>query len=121
MTNRNLLLLLLLLAPIGWAAFILFTGTVQPTTPLAFCVFFLLLGVALTSTLSPLAYVISLRFISSRLYRATVRHSLRQGVLLSLCIMLNLLLRALHSWNIFTAIVIFAAAFVIEILCLAKK
>lgn len=88
---------------------------------LAFVALFVLLGVALTSTFSPLAYFVTLRFLSSRLYRATVRHALRQGALLSLCIVLNLVLRALHSWNIFTAVVIFVAAVVVEVLSLARK
>jgi len=88
---------------------------------LAFVALFVLLGVALTSTFSPLAYFVTLRFLSSRLYRATVQHALRQGALLSLCIVLNLVLRALHSWNIFTAVVIFVAAVVVEVLSLARK
>jgi hypothetical protein len=45
----------------------------------------------------------------------------RQGILLSLCIVLNLILRALHSWNIITAIIIFVAAIVVEIVSLARK
>ena len=65
---------------------------------MAFVAFFVLLAVALASTFAPVAYVIGLRFISSRLYRATMGHAVRQGVLLSLCIVLNLMLRALHSW-----------------------
>lgn len=121
MTNRAALYMLLLLAPLAWLALLLFTRFVAPEGVLAFVAFFLLLSVALTSTLSPLAYFISLRFISSRLYRATMRHSLRQGALLSLWIVFNLLLRALHSWNIFTAIVSLGIVVVIEILSLARK
>ena len=107
--------------PILWGGFLLFTRFVPPHTTPAFIAFFILLGVAFTSTFSPLAYFIGLRFLSSRLYRATVRHALRQGVLLSLCIILNLILLSLHSWNIFTTIVIFVAAIVIEVVSLARK
>jgi hypothetical protein len=82
---------------------------------------FVLLYVALTSTLAPLAYIVSLRFLSSRLYRATVQHSLRQGALLSLWIVFNLLLRALQSWSLFTAIVSLGIIIVIELLALARK
>ncbi len=120
-TNRKALYILILLAPLLWGGFLLFTRFVPPHTTLAFIAFFILLGVAFASTFSPLAYFISLRFLSSRLYRATVRHALRQGVLLSLCIILNLILLSLHSWNIFTAIVIFIAAIVIEVVSLARK
>ena len=121
MTNRNALYTLMILAPIGWGGILLFTRFVPPHTTLAFVAFFVLLGVALTSTFSPVLYFIGLRFLSSRLYRATVRHALRQGALLSLCIILNLILLSLHSWNIFTAIVIFVATVVIEVVSLARK
>jgi hypothetical protein len=121
MTNRIALNMLMLFAPLAWAALLLFTHFVPPQTVLAYATFFVLLGVALTSTLSPLAYYISLRFISSRLYRATVRHALRQGALLSLWIVFNLLLRALHSWSLFAAIVSFGIILVIEILSLGRK
>ncbi len=121
MTNRAALYILMLLAPLAWVALLLFTRFVPPQTMLAFATFFVLLSVALTSTLSPLAYFISLRFISSRLYRTTVRHALRQGALLSLWVVFNLLLRALHSWSIFTAIVSLGIVVVIEVLSLARK
>src|SRR6059036_1266227 len=100
LSNRATIYILLALAPILWGALLLST-------------LFILLSFAITSTFAPIAYFISLRFLSSRLARTTVRHALRQGVLLSLCIVLNLILLALHSWNIFAAIIIFAAAMVI--------
>lgn len=120
-TNRSAIYILVLLALLAWCALLLFTRFVSPTSIAAYVTFFVLLAVALTSTLSPLAYMIGLRFISSRLYRATMRHSLRQGALLSLWIVFNLLLRALHSWSIFTAIVSLGIVMVIEVLALARK
>ena len=120
-TNRATIYILLALAPIFWGALLLYTRFIPPHTLLAYFTLFILLGLAITSTFTPIAYFISLRFLSSRLARATVRHALRQGILLSLCIVLNLILLALHSWNIFAAIIIFAAAIVIEIVSLAKK
>ena len=50
-----------------------------------------------------------------------MRHALRQGALLSLWIVLNLLLRALHSWSIFVAVVSFGIILVIEVLSLGRK
>jgi len=120
-TNRATIYILLALAPIFWGALLLYTRFIPPHTLLAYFTLFILLGLAITSTFTPIAYFISLRFLSSRLARATVRHALRQGILLSLCIVLNLILLALHSWNIFAAVIIFAAAIVIEIVSLAKK
>ncbi|HEV2582835.1 MAG TPA: hypothetical protein VGT44_18400 [Ktedonobacteraceae bacterium] len=119
--GRSTLYLLVVCAPLAWAALLFFTFFVQPQSILAFAVFFLLLDLALTCMLVPLAYFIGLRFISSRLYRATMRHALRQGVLLSLLIVFNLLLRALRSWSIFTALVSLAIVAVIEVLALARK
>ena len=119
--NRTTLTLLLLLAPVTWGGLLVFTHFVPPIGTLTYTTFFVLLGIALTCTLSPIAYGVGLRFLSSRLYRATLRHAIRQGALLSLCIVLNLLLRSLHSWNIFAAIVIFIAAIVIEVISLARK
>jgi hypothetical protein len=121
MTNRTALNMLMVFAPLLWVALIVFTHFVPPQAVQAYIVFFLLLSVALTSTLSPLAYFISLRFVSSRLHRATMRHALRQGVLLSLWIVFNLLLRALHSWNLFIAIVSLGIIIVIEVLSLGRK
>jgi hypothetical protein len=121
MTNRTALNMLMLFAPLAWAALLVFTHFVPPQAVQAYVTFFVLLSVALTSTLSPLAYFISLRFISSRLHRATMRHALRQGALLSLWIVFNLLLRALHSWNLFVAIVSLGIIIVIEVLSLGRK
>lgn len=120
-TNRTTLYLLLLLAILVWAGLLAFTHFVAPNGVPAYTIFFVLLAVALSCTFIPIAYFINLRFLSSRLYRATMRHSLRQSVLLSLCIVLNLLLRSLHSWNIITALIIFIAAIVIEVVSLARK
>jgi hypothetical protein len=121
MTNRTSLNLLMLMAPLAWAALLLFTHFVPPQSMQAYVAFFVLLGVALTSTLSPLAYFISLRFVSSRLHRATMRHALREGALISLWVVFNLLLRALHSWSLFVAIVSLGIIIVIEVLSLGRK
>ena len=121
MTNRIALNMLLLLAPLAWAALLIFTHFVPPQSVQAYVTFFVLLGVALTSTFSPLAYFISTRFTSSRLHRATMRHALREGSLVSLWVVFNLLLRALHSWSLFVAIVSLGIIIVVEVLSLGRK
>ena len=121
LSNRATLYILIILAPFLWGGLLLFTRYIPPQTVVAFIAFFVLLSVAITSTFAPIAYFISLRFLSSRLYRTTVRHALRQGTLLSLCIILNLILLSLHSWNIFATIIILSAAIVIEIISLGRK
>ena len=50
-----------------------------------------------------------------------MRHALREGALVSLWIVFNLLLRALHSWNLFVAIVSLGIIIVIEVLSLGRK
>ena len=121
MTGRTVLYSSLCIAPLAWACVFLFTFLVPPKSPLIYATLFLLLGIALTSTFTPIAYGIGLRFITSRLYRATMRHALRQGLLLALVIIFNLMLRVWHSWNILAALIIFVAAVIIEVLSLARK
>jgi hypothetical protein len=121
LTRRGALYSMALLGLLAWGALLAFTHFEPPSGITNFAVVFILLFVALACTLSPLAYVISLRFISSRLYRATLRHSLRQGMMLALWIVFNLMLRALHSWSLFTAIVSLGIIAVIEVLSLARK
>lgn len=105
----------------AWGALLLFTRFIAPTTFLAFVAFFAILTVALTGTLTPVAYVVGSRLIPSSRYRTTVRYALRQGLLLALALVLNLVLRALHSWNPLMCVIILGAAVVVEILALARK
>ncbi|HJT57909.1 MAG TPA: hypothetical protein VJ761_15510 [Ktedonobacteraceae bacterium] len=119
--KRTALYAMMVIAPLAWIGLLLFTRLVPPRTTMAFVTVFVLLYVALTSTIAPLAYIIGLRFLSSRLYRTTVRHSLRQGALLALWVVFNLALRALQSWSIFTAVVSLGIVVVIELLALARK
>ncbi len=121
MTGRAVLYSSLVIAPLAWIALVVFTKLVAPTNVTAFVLLFTILGIALTSTFTPIAYGIGLRFMTSHLYRSTVRHALRQAILLSLVIILNLMLRALHSWNLFTGLIILVAAIVVEVLFLARK
>ena len=119
--KRTALYAMMVIAPLAWIGLLLFTRLVPPRTTMAFVTVFVLLYFALTSTIAPLAYIIGLRFLSSRLYRTTVRHSLRQGALLALWVVFNLALRALQSWSIFTAVVSLGIVVVIELLALARK
>ncbi len=121
MSGRALLYSSIAIAPLAWITVALFTRFVPPSGIGAFALLFVLLCVALTTTLTPIAYGIGLRLITSNIYRATVSHALRQALLLSLAVILNLILLSLHSWNIFTGLIILAAAIVVEILFLARK
>jgi hypothetical protein len=121
MSNRSLLSLMLLVAPFAWGGLLLFTYFVPAGSFLASIAVLLMLTVALVSTLSPLAYLIGSRALSLRVYHATMRHAIRQGVLLSLVIVLNAILHALQSWSALTAVLILGAAVILEVLSLARK
>lgn len=121
MTHRVSLFTLVILALLAWGGLLLYTRFVAPDSFFAFAAFFALLIVALTCTLTPVTYAIGSRLINVYHYRATIKYALRQALLLSLAIELNLLLRALHSWNIIVGIVLFIAAIIVEILLLARK
>jgi hypothetical protein len=121
MTERSSLLLSLIITLMSWGGLLLFTRFIPPSSFLAFVFFFAILAVALSTTLTPIIYVLGRRLFAPRLYRLTARHAMRQGILLTLVIVLNLLLRALHSWNVFTCIVTLVTAAVIEIVTLARK
>ncbi|GAC1366131.1 MAG: hypothetical protein NVS2B12_12400 [Ktedonobacteraceae bacterium] len=121
MTSRVSLYTLIAIAPLSWGGLVLFTYYVPPLNPSAFVFLFLILLVALTCTFAPLAYWLGSHLLSAQRYQATVLAATRQGALLALVVILNLIFRALDSWNIFMAFVILAAAIVVEVLFLARK
>jgi hypothetical protein len=106
----------------AWGGLLLLTYSVPPQAVVAFAGFFLVLTIALICTFAPLAYATGQRiFAARRRHRITWYHALRQAALLSFAIVLNLILRALHSWNIGMALVIVGAAVIVEVLFLARK
>ena len=118
MSNRSSLSTLTLIALFSWGGLLLFTFLVPPYTSLAFIAFFLIVAVALTSTIAPIAYTIGRLFSPTQ---PTVRSAIRRGALVALMVVLNLMLRAWSSWNVFTAILIVLAVIVVEIMALARK
>lgn len=120
-SDRALLITMSIIAPLTWGGLLLFTRYVPPQSPLAFLVAFLLVGTALLCTLSPVIYLVTRRVLNVRPYRPTVRSALRQGGLISSWVVFNLVLRVLHSWSVFTAIVSFGIIVVGEILVLGRK
>jgi hypothetical protein len=120
-TNRSALSLTGIIALVAWASVLLFTGFVPPHTLLAFVAFFLILSLALISTFAPMTYNFGRLLFMRRRQLVTMRYAFRQATLLALVVLFNLILRALHSWNIFTVLIILATAIIIEILALARK
>jgi hypothetical protein len=111
----------LLIAFVAWGGLLFFTYFIEPQSPSALVIFFLIASMTLTSTLSISIYTISCYLLPSKRYHATIRRAIRQGAFLSLAIMLNLILLVLHSGNFLTGIIIVGATFVMEVLILAKK
>lgn len=120
MSARSSMYRLLLITLVAWSGLLLFTYFVEPRSTLAVVIFFLIASVALTSIFAIIAFGVG-RMLPARIYHTTIRRAIRQGALLSLAIVLNLMLRILHSGSIFTAIMIVGAALVLEVLALAKK
>jgi hypothetical protein len=121
MSTRSSIHRLFLIALFAWGGLLLFTYFVKPQSALAFIIFLLIVSVALTSTLTIIAYGIGRYLFRFHIYHATIRRAIHQGALLSLAIVLNLILRILHSGNLSTGIMIVGATLVLEVLTLAKK
>jgi|GraSoiStandDraft_32_1057276.scaffolds.fasta_scaffold76036_2 hypothetical protein len=118
MSNRLSLSTLILIALLSWAGLLWFTYRVPPLASPAFIALFLILAVALTSTGAPIAYLIG-KLLSPT--QSTVRSAIRRGALFALIVVLNLMLRALGSWNVFTAVLIVLAVVVVEVIALAHR
>lgn len=110
-----------LIAPLAWGGLLLFTYLVVPTSLFTILIFFVLLSIALMCSFFPLTHFLGQRLLFTRRYRATNRQAIRQAGLLTIIIISNLILLALHSWNILTALIIIIAAVIVEILSLARK
>jgi hypothetical protein len=118
MSKRSSLSTLTLIALFSWGGLLWFTYAVPPGSFPAFVVFFLILAVALTCTATPIAYLTGWILPSTQ---PTLRSAIRQGTLIALIVVLNLMLCALSSWNVFTAILILVAVVVVEVVVLARK
>ncbi|GCE18308.1 hypothetical protein [Dictyobacter kobayashii] len=110
-----------MIAPLAWGGLLLFTYLVVPSSLFTFLTFFSLLAIALMCTFFPFTHLLGQRLLFTRRYRATTRQALRQAGLLTFIIVANLILRALHSWNLLTVFIIILAAVIVEILSLARK
>jgi hypothetical protein len=121
MSTRAFLIVLTIAALLAWGGLLLFTLLVPPQGWLALLVVFVLLGLALLCTLTPLIYLVTRAILARRLYRPTLIQVVREAALISAWVIFNLLLRVLYSWSLFTAIISFGIIVVIEILALSWK
>ena len=121
MSRRTLLIIMVLVALLAWGGLLLYTYFVAPVGVPAILVSFCLLGVGLLCAFIPLIYFISHLILTARNSRPRLAHASRQAALISAWIIFNLLLRLLHSWSIFTAVVSFGIIIVVEFLALGRK
>lgn len=119
-SQRALLITLMLLALSAWGGLLLFTHFIAPDSLLAFLGFFCLLATGLLATCIPLIYAVARPILAMRNTRPRLGQITRQASLISAWIIFNLLLRLLHSWSIFTAVISFGIIVVIEFLALSK-
>jgi hypothetical protein len=113
--------IVILIAPLSWGALLLYPHLLVSHIFPASIPFFLLLAVALTSTVTPTAYIIARLFSTTYMYQPTVRSAIREAALSALIVVLNLTLRTLSSWNLFTAILIVLAVIVVEVMAQTHK
>jgi hypothetical protein len=104
------------LALLSLGGLLLFTRFVPPASVQAIVCVFVLLTLTLLGTTAPLLYGIRKLFPRTRRDNFTTNHSLREAALLSTYIVFNVLLRVLHSWSLFSALVSAAIVVVLEIL-----
>lgn len=119
--TRTLLIGMPMIALLAWGGLALFTHDVPPTSILAFCIVFILLGLALFCTLAPLIHLITRGLLARRIAQPTSSHAVREALLITIFLLFNLGLRVLHSWSLFTAVVSFAMIIVIELFALSGK
>jgi hypothetical protein len=117
---RVLLVLLFIVALCAWGGLLLFTYYIQPKGAPAVIGAFLLLSPALFCTCTLLTYLISRVVLARRGRRPNVSLAVRQGGLISAWLIFNLLLRSLHSWSVFIAVVSFGIIVVIELLVIGR-
>lgn len=120
MSRRGILLTLALIAFCSWGGLLVFTYYVQPQAQAALFAFFLL-GLALWSTCTLLIHFVLWAILARRSRRPGLTQALREGGLFSAWLIFNLLLSALSSWNIFSAVVSFGIILVIELLILGRS
>ena len=122
MAIRHPVLVLLTVATLAWASLGIFGKLVQPQGVLAPTIFLLILFLALSASLTPLAQVIGARLVRSKAYQQqSLRHALRQGTLLAAAIIVNLLLLLLHAWFWADVVLLLLAIILIELIALARK
>ena len=122
MRIRHPMIALALVALGAWVTLGLFGKFVSPTGVLARAAFLLLLFLALTATLGPVARLAGFWLVYSKWYHLHgVRHAVRQGALIALAIVANLALVALRAWSWIDVILLVVAVILVEIIALARK
>lgn len=119
-STRTLLIVMVLVALLAWGGLLVFTRFIAPGSVPSFLAFFSLLGAGLFCAFTPLIYLVARPILAARNSRPTLGQAARQAGLISAWLIFNLLLRLLHSWSIFTAIISFGIILVIELLALGR-
>lgn len=122
MATRHPILALALLALAAWLSLLLFGKFVRPAGVLAPALFLLLLFIALTASLTPVAQLVVVTLVRSKwYYQHRWQHALRQGALVALAIVANLVLLALGAWFWADVLLIVVVVVLIELISLARK
>src|SRR5438105_4876141 len=114
-SRRALLLVLTVVALCAWGGLLLFTKFVAISVP-AILIVFILLSIALFCTCALLTYLVS-----RLIHRPSLVLALRVSALISTWLLFNLILSALRSWSLFSAIVSLGIIVIIELLVRRKS
>ena len=122
MARRHPILFMMGVALVAWIGLGLFGKFVAPEGALARILFLLFVFITLTVTFSPIAQLVGRQFVRSKWYAQHAwRHALRQGALVALAIVANLVLKALDAWFWADIILIVFVVVLVELIALAPK
>ena len=109
-------------AIVAWVGVGLFGKFVPPQGIVAPVLLLLLLFIALVASFVPLAQVVGVRAVRAKWYRQeSLRHALRQSMLLAGAIVANLALLLLRAWFWGDMVLILLAVLLVELIALARK
>jgi hypothetical protein len=105
---------------VSWAALAYVVNYTDPEISVHRLAFLVLLFLASLTTVSPLAYLLHLRFAGDRSYRRDVQTSFREGGLAALFLVLCTWLRMGDALNWVNALLLLSALALVEVFTLAK-
>lgn len=119
---RSYILPLLIVMVCASGALVAFTHYIGPDEPWAYIVASVLVLLILGTLLTLIFYGCEMKLVHSKLYQQALKwHALRQGLILSAVVVVNMALNTFHAWNVLAAIGGVLVFGLVEFLSLARK